>query len=199
MEYNERFGAIECILFVSGDPVPIIELQRAIGVTDIEMEHIIRSMEELYKKEKRGVQLFITPETMQLVSNKEYAKYVEELVQPVQAKSFSQAMLETLSVIAYRQPVTRADIEAVRGVRCEYAVSQLMKMGMIRELGRKNVVGRPMLLGTTDAFLRHFGIRSLNELPSLGSVENAEIAGAEEAVPADTDIETAEAEAGLPA
>ena len=199
MEYNERFGAIEWILFVSGDPVPIIELQRAIGVTDIEMEHIIRSMEELYKKEKRGVQLFITPETMQLVSNKEYAKYVEELVQPVQAKSFSQAMLETLSVIAYRQPVTRADIEAVRGVRCEYAVSQLMKMGMIRELGRKNVVGRPMLLGTTDAFLRHFGIRSLNELPSLGSGENAEIAGAEEAVPADTDIETAEAEAGLPA
>ena len=199
MEYNERFGAIECILFVSGDPVPIIELQRAIGVTDIEMEHIIRSMDELYKKEKRGVQPFITPETMQLVSNKEYAKYVEELVQPVQAKSFSQAMLETLSVIAYRQPVTRADIEAVRGVRCEYAVSQLMKMGMIRELGRKNVVGRPMLLGTTDAFLRHFGIRSLNELPSLGSGENAEIAGAEEAVPADTDIETAEAEAGLPA
>ena len=199
MEYNERFGAIECILFVSGDPVPIIELQRAIGVTDIEMEHIIRSMDELYKKEKRGVQLFITPETMQLVSNKEYAKYVEELVQPVQAKSFSQAMLETLSVIAYRQPVTRADIEAVRGVRCEYAVSQLMKMGMIRELGRKNVVGRPMLLGTTDAFLRHFGIRSLNELPSLGSGENAEISGAEEAVPADTDIETAEAEAGLPA
>ena len=199
MEYNERFGAIECILFVSGDPVPIIELQRAIGVTDIEMEHIIRSMDELYKREKRGVQLFITPETMQLVSNKEYAKYVEELVQPVQAKSFSQAMLETLSVIAYRQPVTRADIEAVRGVRCEYAVSQLMKMGMIRELGRKNVVGRPMLLGTTDAFLRHFGIRSLNELPSLGSGENAEIAGAEEAVPADTDIETAEAEAGLPA
>ena len=67
MEYNERFGAIECILFVSGDPVPIIELQRAIGVTDIEMEHIIRSMDEPYKKEKRGVQLFITPETMQLV------------------------------------------------------------------------------------------------------------------------------------
>ncbi len=199
MEYNERFGAIECILFVSGDPVPIIELQRAIGVTDIEMEHIIRSMDELYKNEKRGVQLFITPETMQLVSNKEYAKYVEELVQPVQAKSFSQAMLETLSVIAYRQPVTRADIEAVRGVRCEYAVSQLMKMGMIRELGRKNVVGRPMLLGTTDAFLRHFGIRSLNELPSLGSGENAEIAGAEEAVSADADIETAEAEAGLSA
>ena len=83
-------------------------------------------------------------------------------------------MLETLSVIAYRQPVTKADIEAVRGVRCEYAVGQLMKLGMIRELGRKNVVGRPMLLGTTDAFLRHFGIRSLSELPQLSEIENAE-------------------------
>lgn len=174
MEYNERMGAIECILFVSGDPVPIIELQRAIGVTDIEMEHIIRSMDELYKREKRGVRLFITAETMQLVSNKEYTRYVEELVQPVQSKSFSQSMLETLSVIAYRQPVTKADIEAVRGVRCEYAVGQLMKLGMIRELGRKNVVGRPMLLGTTDAFLRHFGIRSLSELPQLSEIENAE-------------------------
>ena len=83
-------------------------------------------------------------------------------------------MLETLSVIAYRQPVTKADIEAVRGVRCEYAVGQLMKLGMIRELGRKNVVGRPMLLGTTDAFLRHFGKRSLSELPQLSEIENAE-------------------------
>ena len=185
MEYNERMGAIECILFVSGDPVPIIELQRAIGVTDIEMEHIIRSMDELYKREKRGVQLFITAETMQLVSNKEYTRYVEELVQPVQSKSFSQSMLETLSVIAYRQPErlapsceaaaeNRRRIEAVRGVRCEYAVGQLMKLGMIRELGRKNVVGRPMLLGTTDAFLRHFGIRSLSELPQLSEIENAE-------------------------
>lgn len=174
MEYDERMGAIECILFVSGDPVPIIELQRAIDVTDIEMEHIISSMDALYKREKRGVQLFITAETMQLVSNKEYSRYVEELVQPVQSKSFSQSMLETLSVIAYRQPVTRADIEAVRGVRCEYAVSQLLKLGMIKELGRKNVIGRPMLLGTTDAFLRHFGIRSLSELPQLGELESAE-------------------------
>ena len=137
MEYNERMGAIECILFVSGDPVPIIELQRAIGVTDIEMEHIIRSMDELYKREKRGIQLFITAETMQLVSNKEYTRYVEELVQPVQSKSFSQSMLETLSVIAYRQPVTKADIEAVRGV---YVVTCLGCGAESRYLRRGTVV-----------------------------------------------------------
>ena len=164
---------VKIIQYESG--IQVMDCEKPdILILDIEMEHIIRSMDELYKREKRGVQLFITAETMQLVSNKEYTRYVEELVQPVQSKSFSQSMLETLSVIAYRQPVTKADIEAVRGVRCEYAVGQLMKLGMIRELGRKNVVGRPMLLGTTDAFLRHFGIRSLSELPQLSEIENAE-------------------------
>ena len=87
-------------------------------------------------------------------------------MQPAQTKSFSQAMLETLSVVAYKQPVTRNDIEAIRGVRCEYSVSQLLKLGLIQELGRKDAVGRPMLFGTTDAFLRQFGLHDLGELPS---------------------------------
>ena len=94
-------------------------------------------------------------------------------------------MLETLSVVAYRQPVTRADIENVRGVRCEYAVSQLLKLGMICELGRKNVLGRPMLFGTTDAFLRHFGLHSLSDLPPLAY-------GAEETMPGEAQAPTGE-------
>ena len=77
-------------------------------------------------------------------------------------------MLETLSIIAYRQPVTRSDIEAVRGVRCDYSVSQLLKLGLIQEMGRKDSVGRPMTFGTTDAFLRQFGIHSIQELPEYG-------------------------------
>ena len=165
LQYDERFGAIECILFVSGDPVPVIQLQRALGLTDIEMQSTLQSMDELYRREERGIQLYLTEETVQLVSNRKYTDLVLTLLQPVQSRTFSQSRLETLSIIAYRQPVTRADIEAVRGVRCEYAVSQLLKLGMIRELGRKDVVGRPMLFGTTDAFLRHFGLRSISELP----------------------------------
>ncbi len=172
MENDERFGAIECILFVSGEPVPTIQLQRAIGATDIEMQYILRTMDEKFRADKRGVQLYMTPDTVQLVSNREYASFVQELLQPVQEKSFSQSMLETLSVVAYRQPVTRADIEAVRGVRCEYAVRELLKMGMIQELGRKNVIGRPMMFGTTDAFLRHFGLHGLEELPPLSMPED---------------------------
>lgn len=172
MQNEEYFGMIECVLFVAGDPVPLIELQRALDVTDLEMRSILVAMDELYKREKRGVQLYMTDDMIQLVSNREYAKLVEKLMQPTETKAFSQSMLETLSIIAYRQPATRADIEAVRGVRCEYAVRELIKSGMVTELGRKNVVGRPMLLGTTDAFLRRFGLHSLSELPPLA--EDAE-------------------------
>lgn len=90
-------------------------------------------------------------------------------------------MLETLAVVAYRQPVTRADIEAVRGVRCEYAVSQLQKLGLIAAVGRKDAVGKPTLFGTTDRFLRHFGLHSLEELPEFSRFsELSALAGAEE-------------------
>ncbi len=185
MHYDERFGAIECILFVSGDPVSMVQLQRALAVTEIELNYLLRSMDALYREQKRGVLLYMTDDTVQLVSNREYAPLIEQMMQPVQEKSFSQAMLETLSVVAYRQPVTRADIENVRGVRCEYAVSQLLKLGMICELGRKNVLGRPMLFGTTDAFLRHFGLHSLSDLPPLAY-------GAEETMPGEAQAPTGE-------
>ena len=161
---DERYSAIECILFVSGEPVSLVQLQRALDITGIEMNAIIHNMEKQYRQEERGIQLYITDDTVQLVSNKKYASYVEELLQPAQTKSFTQAMLETLSIVAYKQPVTRADIEAVRGVRCDYSVSQLLKLGLIRELGRRDSVGRPMMFGTTDAFLRQFGLHSIEEM-----------------------------------
>ncbi len=166
---DERYSAIECILFVSGEPVSLVQLQRALDITGIEMNAIIHNMEKQYRQEERGIQLYITDDTVQLVSNKKYASYVEELLQPAQTKSFTQAMLETLSIVAYKQPVTRADIEAVRGVRCDYSVSQLLKLGLIRELGRRDSVGRPMMFGTTDAFLRQFGLHSIEELTEYGA------------------------------
>lgn len=166
---DERFGAIECILFVSGDPVDVISLQRALGITELELQAILSQMETQYQEQSRGIQLYRTADTVQLISNRRYAGYVEQLLQPVQAKSFSQAMLETLSIVAYKQPVTRNDIEAIRGVRCEYSVGQLLKLGLIREVGRKDAVGKPMLFGTTDAFLRQFGLHSLTELPSYAT------------------------------
>jgi len=170
---DERYSIVECILFVTGDPIPIVQLQASLDMTAIEMRSVLEGMEKLYREEHRGIQLYMTGDTVQLVSNKEYAPQVEHLLQPVQNRSFSQSMLETLSIIAYRQPVTRAEIEAVRGVRCDYSVTQLLKAGMIREAGQRDCLGRPMTFATTDGFLRHFGLHSLEELPKL-DMEDAE-------------------------
>lgn len=167
MKQDQRISIIECILFIAGEPVTFAELMSALDITQLELQALLQQMDTLYREEERGVQLYLTEQTIQMVSNKAYAPVVERLLQPVQAKTFSQAMLETLSIVAYKQPVTRADIEAVRGVRCDYSVGQLLRMGMIREVGRKDAVGRPMMFGTTDAFLRHFGLHSLKDLPSL--------------------------------
>ncbi|MEG0767321.1 MAG: SMC-Scp complex subunit ScpB, partial [Clostridia bacterium] len=97
----------------------------------------------------------------------DYALYVEKLLQPVQKQSLSQAVLETLAIVAYKQPVTRAEMELIRGVKCDYSVQALQNRGLIQEVGRKETLGRPILYGTTDAFLRHFGITSLEQLPKL--------------------------------
>jgi len=125
----------------------------------------LSEMEQLYKSEGRGIQLLVTADTAQLVSNRDYIDAVKKLLNPDETKGVSQSLLETLAVIAYRQPVTRADVEKVRGVRCDYAVTQLQKLNLIVEVGRKDTVGHPSLFGTTDQFLRQFGIHSLDEMP----------------------------------
>lgn len=162
---QELFAKVECLLFVAGEPVPVTELARVLGFSDTAVRQLLQEMETAYLAEGRGVQLLATPDTAQLVSNRAYAELVEQLLQPEKRMNVSQSILETLAIIAYRQPVTRAEIEQVRGVRCEYALSQLQRMGFVTQVGRKDVVGRPMLYGTTDAFLHRFGLHGLEELP----------------------------------
>lgn len=166
---------LECMLFVAGDPVPVTELARVFGCSSNEMLGLLRQMELDCREKERGTILLVTQETAQIVSNPLYAADIEELLQPEKTKSVSQSIMETLSVIAYRQPVTRADIEAVRGVRCEYAVSQLLKLGLIVQVGRKDVVGKPALFGTTDKFLRKFGLHDLEELPDFDRIASMEL------------------------
>lgn len=165
---------VECMLFVAGEPVLITELARAMETDTAAVRQLLYEMENTYRDEERGIVLLVTEETAQLLSNRKYIDYVERLVQPEQKKSVSQSMLETLAIVAYRQPVTRAEIENVRGVRCEYAVTQLQKLGLIQAVGRKDVIGKPMLYGTTDAFLRKFGLHNLSELPPLPLEESKE-------------------------
>jgi len=179
MQHQELIGAIECMLFVAGEPVPVLELQRVLDITDLELNALLRELQAGYAANARGIRLSVTAETAQLQSNGAYAQYVEQLLQPAQQRTFSQSLLETLAVVAYKQPVTRADMEAVRGVRCEYAVSQLVKLNMIQPIGRKEAVGRPVLYGTTDAFLRQFGIGTIAELPNYEAYSKGEEPGLE--------------------
>ena len=167
MKSQEMQGAIEAILFVTGEPLSVDDLRAALDVTELELLSALEALGTHYELEARGIRLGRFGGCVQLTTNPDYAPYVERLLQPTPKKTLSQAALETLSVIAYRQPVTKAEIEAVRGVKCDYSVQSLMNKGLIGVLGRKETIGHPMLYGTTDEFLRHFGLESLSGLPDL--------------------------------
>lgn len=167
LELAERVCIVEAILFVSGNAVEKSEICRAMDVSDQELEETLDALESGYDYDRRGLRLLRYGAHIQLATRPDYAPYVEKLLQPVQKQSLSQAIMETLAVIAYRQPVTKAEIELVRGVKCDYSVQSLQAKGLIEEVGRKEALGRPILYGTTDAFLRHFCISSLSELPQI--------------------------------
>lgn len=164
---RKNASIVECLLFVAGEPVLITEIARVLEMDETATKNLLYEMETTYRDEGRGVCLLATDDTAQLISNRDYIKYVEALLQPEQKKNVSQSILETLAVVAYKQPVTRAEIEAVRGVRCEYTIAQLQKLGLIAAVGRKDVIGKPMLYATTDEFLHKFGLHNLSELPTL--------------------------------
>lgn len=182
-EKSAQFHIIECLLFVAGDPVAVSELARVLELSKTETYALLTEMETVYRADGRGIQLLVTEESAQLISNREFIDAVERLLQPQKTRSVSQSMLETLAVVAYRQPVTRADIEDVRGVRCEYAVSQLQKLGFIAAVGRRDTPGKPVLFGTTDKFLRHFGLHGVDELPDFAQFSDLAIREDAEEVP----------------
>ncbi|MBP3657326.1 MAG: SMC-Scp complex subunit ScpB [Clostridia bacterium] len=180
LELTERVGIVEAILFVSGDAVEKSGICRALEITPEALEETLDALESGYDFERRGLRLLRFGAHVQLATRPDYAPYVEKLLQPVQKQSLSQAVMETLAVIAYRQPATKAEVEAVRGVKCDYSIQSLVSKGLIEEVGRKEALGRPILYGTTDAFLRHFCLSSLAELPQIDfSALTAKIAQAE--------------------
>lgn len=173
MDTPELSHVIEAILFVAGEPVEIGELQRALEVTEIETLQAIDALDSDYSFHRRGICLKRFGNHIQLSTRAEYAPYVERLLQPIQKQSLSQSAMETLAVVAYRQPVTKLEIEAVRGVKCDYSVQSLANKGLIEEVGRKEALGRPILYGTTDKFLAHFGLSALSDLPKPPESEPA--------------------------
>lgn len=160
-------GRIEAVLYVAGEAILVSELARALRTEPAELDKALHELRDEYDRQERGWCLRLFGEHVQLATRPLYAEDVVRLLQPVQRQSLSQAIMETLAIIAYRQPVTKAEIEQVRGVKCDYSVQSLLTKGLIAELGRKEALGRPILYGTTDKFLSHFGISSLDDLPPL--------------------------------
>lgn len=160
-------GRVEAILFVAGEPVRVEELARALDVPPRDVEAALERLRDDYDFNQRGFMLRRFGHQVQLATRALYAEDVVRMLQPVQKQSLSQAAMETLAVVAYRQPVTKAEIEQIRGVKCDYSVQSLVNKQLIAEVGRKDALGRPILYGTTEEFLSHFGISSLAELPPM--------------------------------
>lgn len=180
-------GRIEAILFVAGEAVSLKDMAKALAVGEKELKSALEEIGSEYDYEQRGFMLKRFGDKVQLATRPLYAEDVLRLLQPVQQQSLSQAAMETLAVVAYKQPVTRAEVEQIRGVKCDYSLQSLTAKGLIAEAGRKDTIGRPILYATTDTFLSHFGLATLEDLPPLPEVENPEGEGnpgeAEELIP----------------
>ncbi len=160
-------GMIESILFVAGEAVETKDLAKALQISEDELASELNRLSDEYDYLQRGFMIKRFGSKVQLGTRPMYADAVVRLLQPIQKQSLSQAAMETLAVVAYKQPVTRAEVEQVRGVKCDYSLQSLMIKGLIREVGRKDTIGRPILFGTTDEFLSHFGLRNLDDLPPM--------------------------------
>ena len=169
MGLEEITFAVEALLFASERPLHIEEIKEALeGAADAgEIQELLNALKSDYETQNRGFRLMELAGGYQLVTDGRFADLLRRFYQSREKKRLSQASLETLSVIAYRQPVTRADIEFIRGVNVDGAVKTLIEKGLVRVAGRKEVPGRPMLYGTTTEFLEHFGLNSVKDLPAL--------------------------------
>lgn len=176
-------GRIEAILFVAGEPVRVEELAKALNVSVRAVDSELTKLRDEYDFHQRGFTLKRFGHQVQLATRALYAADVVHLLQPVQKQSLSQAAMETLAVVAYKQPVTRAEVEQVRGVKCDYSIQSLVNKELIVEVGRKEALGRPILYGTTENFLSHFGLTSLDDLPPMPEHPQEEKQPGDEEVP----------------
>lgn len=161
---------IESILFVSGTQVAISDIAEKLEVSDKDILKAVETLQEKYSGDS-GVQLLKFNKKLQFCSNPTYSEEVSSVLNPIKERELSKSMLEVAAIIAYKQPVTRIDLEEIRG-NSEYAVQKLLELGVIEPVGRKDAVGKPVLFGTTDKFLKRFQISSLDELPDYDELIN---------------------------
>lgn len=164
---NIYFSIIESLLFVTGESLKLSEIA---NILECSIDFTIELLSELimkYEEEQRGIKIIVTNDEYQFVTKSCNSEYIQKLLKTNIRQSLSQASLETLAIVAYKQPITRVEIEEIRGVKSDRAIYTLSEKKLIKESGRKNVPGRPIIYVTTDEFLKHFDFESLGEMPSL--------------------------------
>src|SRR5581483_9629196 len=189
METIELRKAVETLLFIADSPVPLTKLWQIVGVTDADrVSTVVNEIKREYDEQQRAIQVVEIAEGFQMATRVEGAPFVRKLYSEKMTMRLSTAALETLSIVAYRQPITRAEIEEVRGVEVIAALESLLDKRLCKVVGRKETVGRPLLYGTTPEFLRHFGLRSIEDLPPLDTFKPTEAPAAEGAPQSSADI-----------
>lgn len=176
MEYMNIKSALEAILFAAGEPVPAARISLILEQDEETVWDAARELSEQYEKEGRGIRILKLDKALQMCSAPEYAAVIGKTLEQRKPPMLSQPALETLAVVAYFQPVTRAYIDQVRGVDSSYTVCVLIDRGLIERCGKLDVPGRPSLLRTTDVFLRTMGISELSQLPTLPDIATGDAA-----------------------
>ncbi len=167
VENKNRYAAVEALLFAVGGAVSFSDIKNALEFSDEELQQTLNELKAMYDSEDRGIRLIELDGKFQLCTKNEYYDELIRLINVPKKHILTDVLLETLSIVAYKQPVTRQEIEKIRGVSCSHAVNRLVEYNLIQEVGRLDAPGHPILFGTTDDFLRSFGISSMDDLPVI--------------------------------
>ena len=164
---KELLGAVEAILFAMGESVSLSKIASAIGKDETEAKRLLEELKKQYQKKERGIQLIELEDSYQLCTKPELYDYLIQVAKQPKKHVLTDVLLETRAIVAYKQPVTKIEIEKIRGVKSDHAVNKLVEYDLVCEVGRLDAPGKPLLFGTTEEFLRRFGVQSVEELPSI--------------------------------
>ena len=167
MEIEKLQGIIEAILFTMGESVELGKIAAVIEHDENTTRKIIHNMMDRYEEENRGIRIIELEDSFQMCTKKETYEYLIRIAKQPKRYVLTEVLLETLSIVAYKQPVTKLEIEKIRGVKSDHAVNKRVEFGLVEEVGRMDAPGRPLLFGTTEEFLRRFSVQSLDELPTI--------------------------------
>jgi segregation and condensation protein B len=167
MSIEKMYAVIEAVLFTMGESVETAKLAAAIEQDVSTTVKLMHNLMDRYEAEDRGIKIIELGDSFQLCTKPETYEYLIKVAAQPKKQVLTDVLLETLSIIAYKQPITKQEIEGIRGVSCDHAVNKLVEYGLVDEVGRLDAPGRPILFGTTESFLRSFGVRNVDELPVI--------------------------------